>query len=112
MFFDPSQRVFMNDLMSSDPTNVADAMPFQSAAVIQDPRSFMATPLSADFDFGSVPDEEKTTLWQGDLEPWMDEQFVKQVWVHFGENVEVKMIRDKFSGYVSTMLYVGFNAFH
>lgn len=36
----------------------------------------------------------------GELEPWIDENFVRNVWFQLGENVNVKMIRDKFSGYV------------
>jgi len=35
----------------------------------------------------------------GELEPWIDENFVRNVWFQLGENVNVKMIRDKFSGY-------------
>ena len=35
----------------------------------------------------------------GELEPWIDENFVKSVWFGMGEHVSVKMIRDKFSGY-------------
>lgn len=34
----------------------------------------------------------------GELEPWIDEGFVRQVWFNLGEQVNVKMIRDKFSG--------------
>jgi RNA recognition motif-containing protein len=34
----------------------------------------------------------------GELEPWVDENFVRNVWFQLGENVNVKMIRDKFSG--------------
>lgn len=34
----------------------------------------------------------------GELEPWIDENFVRSVWVNMGEQVNVKMIRDKFSG--------------
>jgi len=34
------------------------------------------------------------------LEPWIDENFVRSVWFGMGEQVNVKMIRDKFSGYV------------
>lgn len=37
----------------------------------------------------------------GELEPWIDENFVRTVWYNMGEQVNVKMIRDKFSGYVS-----------
>lgn len=35
----------------------------------------------------------------GELEPWIDENFVRSVWYNMGEQVNVKMIRDKFSGY-------------
>ena len=34
----------------------------------------------------------------GELEPWIDENFVRSVWFGMGEQVNVKMIRDKFSG--------------
>jgi len=40
----------------------------------------------------------------GELEPWIDESFVRSVWFGLGEQVNVKMIRDKFSGYVSNAL--------
>jgi hypothetical protein len=37
----------------------------------------------------------------GELEPWMDENFIKGVFLSSaGENVNVKVIRDKNSGYV------------
>jgi len=36
----------------------------------------------------------------GELEPWIDEGFIKSVWYGMGEQVNVKMIRDKFSGCV------------
>lgn len=35
----------------------------------------------------------------GELEPWIDENFVRSIWFNMGEQVNVKMIRDKFSGY-------------
>ncbi|KAI9719283.1 MAG: hypothetical protein M1812_003613 [Candelaria pacifica] len=51
---------------------------------------------------GSTGDQQggdaKTTLWMGELEPWIDENFVRSVWFGMGEQVNVKMIRDKFSG--------------
>ncbi len=34
----------------------------------------------------------------GELEPWIDENFIRSVWFGMGEQVNVKMIRDKFSG--------------
>lgn len=37
----------------------------------------------------------------GELEPWMDENFIKGVFLSAaGETVNVKVIRDKNSGYV------------
>ncbi|CAG8974158.1 hypothetical protein HYALB_00002797 [Hymenoscyphus albidus] len=47
---------------------------------------------------GSVTGDAKTTLWMGELEPWIDENFIRSVWFGMGEQVNVKMIRDKFSG--------------
>lgn len=44
---------------------------------------------------GAVADE---TYRMGELEPWIDENFVRTVWYNMGEQVNVKMIRDKFSG--------------
>jgi hypothetical protein len=40
------------------------------------------------------------TNWRrmGELEPWIDENFVRSIWYNMGETVNVKMIRDKFSG--------------
>lgn len=43
----------------------------------------------------------------GELEPWIDENFVRTVWFGMGYQVNVKMIRDKFSGYVLCILCVG-----
>ena len=31
-------------------------------------------------------------------EKWIDENFIRSVWFGMGESVNVKMIRDKFSG--------------
>ncbi|MCJ1476349.1 hypothetical protein MMC13_005015 [Lambiella insularis] len=47
---------------------------------------------------GQQGGDAKTTLWMGELEPWIDENFVRSVWFNMGEQVNVKMIRDKFSG--------------
>lgn len=41
----------------------------------------------------------------GELEPWIDEAFVRNIWFQMGEPVNVKMIRDKFSGYVYKSYY-------
>ncbi|KAF2666829.1 RNA-binding domain-containing protein [Microthyrium microscopicum] len=42
--------------------------------------------------------DSKTTLWMGELEPWIDENFIRSLWYGMGETVNVKMIRDKFTG--------------
>jgi hypothetical protein len=42
----------------------------------------------------------------GELEPWIDENFIRSIWFGMGEQVNVKMIRDKFSGYVLTLICV------
>ncbi|RKP08884.1 hypothetical protein THASP1DRAFT_6773, partial [Thamnocephalis sphaerospora] len=34
----------------------------------------------------------------GELEPYMDEAFIKNVWLQLGETVQVKMIRDRYTG--------------
>jgi hypothetical protein len=41
---------------------------------------------------------ELTRHRMGELEPWIDENFVRSIWYNMGETVNVKMIRDKFSG--------------
>ncbi|RAR02133.1 binding post-transcriptional regulator [Stemphylium lycopersici] len=57
----------------------------------------MGPPGSAGGD-GQGQGSGKTTLWMGELEPWIDENFVRSIWYNMGETVNVKMIRDKFSG--------------
>nr|CAG8481856.1 1482_t:CDS:2 [Entrophospora candida] len=52
--------------------------------------------------------DNKTTLWMGDLEPWMDENFIRQIWYQLGENVSVKIIRDKFTGTNAGYCFVDF----
>ncbi|KAG2222341.1 hypothetical protein INT45_009814 [Circinella minor] len=52
----------------------------------------------------------KTTLWMGDLEPWMDENYIRQVWLALGENVVVKLIRDKRTGVSAGYAFVGFTS--
>lgn len=43
--------------------------------------------------------ESSKTLWMGELEPWMDENFIKNVFSTVaGEAVNVKVIRDRNSG--------------
>ncbi|CAG8439875.1 7379_t:CDS:2 [Ambispora gerdemannii] len=57
--------------------------------------------------YGSSMDN-KTTLWMGELEPWMDENYIRTVWYQLGEQVNVKFIRDKFTGQNAGYCFVDF----
>lgn len=57
---------------------------------------------------GQPGPDSKTTLWMGELEPWMDEGFIRSIWYGMGEQVNVKMIRDKFSGNNAGYCFVDF----
>lgn len=52
--------------------------------------------------------DSKNTLWMGELEPWLDEIAIKKIWSVYGENVSVKLIRDKFSGTHAGYCFVEF----
>ncbi|KAF9432000.1 hypothetical protein BGZ76_011420 [Entomortierella beljakovae] len=43
-------------------------------------------------------DARASSLWMGELEPWMDENWIRGAWYNVGEQVSVKMIRDKYTG--------------
>lgn len=60
----------------------------------------------------ATPEESSPTgiLWFGDLEPWMDELYVKQLWFSLGEDVQVKMIRDKYTGMHSGYCFIEFQS--
>ncbi|CAO3700151.1 unnamed protein product [Rhizopus microsporus] len=46
----------------------------------------------------------------GDLDPWMDEVFLKQLWFSMGENVVVKLIRNKKTGMSCGYAFIGFTS--
>ncbi|KAG0046814.1 hypothetical protein BGZ83_008009 [Gryganskiella cystojenkinii] len=48
--------------------------------------------------FGNI--DMRTSLWMGELDPWMDENWIRGAWYSVGEQVSVKLIRDKFTGQV------------
>jgi len=52
--------------------------------------------------------DNKTTLWMGELEPWMDEGYIRGLWYQMGEQVNVKFIRDKFTGANAGYCFVDF----
>ncbi|KXS13182.1 RNA-binding domain-containing protein [Gonapodya prolifera JEL478] len=52
--------------------------------------------------------DTRTSLWMGELEPWMDENFLRNTWYSLGENVQIKMIRDKFTGGLANYCFIEF----
>ncbi|KAJ3341378.1 hypothetical protein HDU93_005014 [Gonapodya sp. JEL0774] len=60
--------------------------------------------------YGAQPGQvdTRTSVWMGELEPWMDENFLRNTWYSMGENVQVKMIRDKFTGGYANYCFIEF----
>ncbi|KAH3696875.1 hypothetical protein DPMN_084355 [Dreissena polymorpha] len=59
---------------------------------------------------GTMTTEPTKTLWMGDLEPYMDEQFVLQAFEQMGEPAKgVKLIINKVSGLPAGYCFVDFN---
>ncbi|KAI9274663.1 hypothetical protein BDA99DRAFT_431998 [Phascolomyces articulosus] len=46
----------------------------------------------------------------GELEPWMDEQYIRQLWFNLNEKVLVKVIRDKVTGASAGYAFVDFGS--
>lgn len=53
-------------------------------------------------------EQQKSTLWMGELELWYDETAIRNIWASVGENVNVKLIRDKFSGVNAGYCFIDF----
>lgn len=53
-------------------------------------RATTQKPIMADMDTS-----DQRTLWVGDIEQWMDETYVMNLFAHVAEVVNVKLIRDK-----------------
>ncbi|EEB05460.1 RNA-binding protein [Schizosaccharomyces japonicus yFS275] len=51
-----------------------------------------------------------STLWMGELAPFITEAMVQQIWNSLGENVNVKIIRDRYSGLNAGYCFVEFNS--
>lgn len=58
----------------------------------------------------SFDDNSKNTLWMGELDPWLDEPSIKKIWAAFGETVNVKLIREKFTGATAGYCFVEFSS--
>ncbi|KAI9478651.1 MAG: hypothetical protein EXX96DRAFT_571745 [Benjaminiella poitrasii] len=52
--------------------------------------------------------QQKTTLWMGELEQWQDEAYIQQLWFNLNEKVMVKVIRDKITGVSAGYAFVDF----
>ncbi|KAF3623661.1 polyadenylate-binding protein RBP47 [Capsicum chacoense] len=53
--------------------------------------------------------EDNKTIWIGDLQPWMDENYLHSCFSHVGELVSVKIIRNKQTGQSERYGFVEFN---
>eukprot|EP00274_Cyanoptyche_gloeocystis_P003408 CAMPEP_0196664862 /NCGR_PEP_ID=MMETSP1086-20130531/58736_1 /TAXON_ID=77921 /ORGANISM="Cyanoptyche gloeocystis , Strain SAG4.97" /LENGTH=84 /DNA_ID=CAMNT_0042001349 /DNA_START=1 /DNA_END=252 /DNA_ORIENTATION=+ len=58
----------------------------------------------------SQDSRETKTLWVGDIDHWMDENYLSQLFAHTGEVVNVKIIRDKVTGYPAGYGFVEFSS--
>ncbi|KAJ2002205.1 hypothetical protein GGI04_003437 [Coemansia thaxteri] len=45
-------------------------------------------------------------LWMGDIEPWMDDDYIRLLWARMGESVAVKVIRDRLTGALANYCFV------
>jgi len=50
------------------------------------------------------------SLWMGDIDKWMDENFIYSLFAHTGELVNVKIVRDKANGQASGYGFIYFNS--
>lgn len=51
---------------------------------------------------------ERASLWMGDLEPWMDDNWLKQLWLSYGFMVSIKVIKDRNTGMNAGYCFVDF----
>ncbi|KAG0789674.1 hypothetical protein G6F57_006591 [Rhizopus arrhizus] len=58
----------------------------------------------------NLDEQKRTSLWMGDLELWMDEQYIQQLWYSLNEKVSVKLIRDKLTGMSAGYAFVDFGS--
>jgi hypothetical protein len=55
-------------------------------------------------------DFPRSSLWMGELEPWMDETYLRQLWLSLGEQVSIKLVRNKATGLPSGYGFVDFSS--
>eukprot|EP00232_Nephroselmis_pyriformis_P025449 CAMPEP_0182866768 /NCGR_PEP_ID=MMETSP0034_2-20130328/8372_1 /TAXON_ID=156128 /ORGANISM="Nephroselmis pyriformis, Strain CCMP717" /LENGTH=184 /DNA_ID=CAMNT_0024999099 /DNA_START=78 /DNA_END=629 /DNA_ORIENTATION=+ len=61
-------------------------------------------------DFQNSTESESRTLWMGDLNYWMDENYLYGLFAHTGDVVTTKIIRNKVSGYSEGYGFIQFKA--
>ncbi|CAL9183833.1 unnamed protein product [Musa hybrid cultivar] len=58
----------------------------------------------------AAAEDEKRTIWVGDLQYWMDENYLLSCFVHTGEVVSIKVIRNKQTGQSEGYGFVEFHS--
>nr|XP_018683634.1 PREDICTED: polyadenylate-binding protein RBP47-like isoform X2 [Musa acuminata subsp. malaccensis] len=58
----------------------------------------------------AAAEDEKRTIWVGDLQYWMDENYLLGCFVHAGEVVSIKVIRNKQTGQSEGYGFVEFHS--
>ena len=60
----------------------------------------------------SVPtfQPDRASLWMGDLDTWMDENWLKQLWLSYGFLVSIKQIRDRTTGNPAGYAFIDFSS--
>ncbi|KAI9245440.1 hypothetical protein BY458DRAFT_528859 [Sporodiniella umbellata] len=56
------------------------------------------------------PTEENTILWMGNLEPWMNEEYIEDMWSSFAKVATVKVIKDRLTGLCAGYGFVDFGS--
>ncbi|KAJ2909946.1 hypothetical protein GGI21_001367 [Coemansia aciculifera] len=68
----------------------------------------LATPASMQHPTMSAAVTAPVQLWMGDIEPWMDEDYIRLLWARMGEVVSVKPIRDRQTGAMANYCFLEF----
>ena len=64
----------------------------------------------AEHDGGGGSEADKRTLWVGDIDQWMDENYISALFGSAAEVANVKIIRDKMTGLPAGYGFVEFNS--
>ncbi|KAI9297492.1 RNA-binding domain-containing protein [Neoconidiobolus thromboides FSU 785] len=90
--------------------------PFTSGQVSSSTQATSDQPQTINFQMPStyysnvMPAISKSTLWMGELEPWMDEGVIRQIWASLGYQVTVKVINNRSTGQNAGYCFVDFSS--